>query len=84
MNPPSPPLPPDPRPGVAVKIGYRVPGGQPIPVPWSENAQINGYVTEGHRGHCVHEYWPVTANALMLYSLWKTHGVRALCVPVIP
>jgi hypothetical protein len=75
----------DPYPGVAVKIGYRLPSGSAMPAPWPENAQINnGYITTGARGHCTHEYWPVTANGIMLYSLWRSHGVRALCVSLGP
>lgn len=76
-----PPLRADPRPGVAVTIGYRLPGGRAMPAPWPENAQINGPPKGGCR---THEYWPVTANGILLYGLWKTHGVRALCVPLNP
>jgi hypothetical protein len=78
-------VPQDRRPGVAVAIVYRLPGGAAMPAPWPENAQINGaYVVSERRGYCTQEYWPVTANAIMLYGLWKLHGVRALCVPLNP
>jgi hypothetical protein len=83
MNPTDLPA-PDPRPGVAVPI-YWQGAAKKIPMPkvWPANDRVDVGSRAGFpklRG----EHWPVTAEGLMLYNLWREHGVRALCVPLNP
>jgi len=79
-NPPVPfGVPPDRNPGVAVAICYRTTTARAMPAPWPMNAQI---ARKPMGGFCSHEYWPVTANSIMLFGLRKRYGERALCVPL--
>jgi hypothetical protein len=79
-------IPPDPSPGIAVAIFYRFERPvRPVPASWPTNDQCDmGYHCEGQRGFRVYEYWPVTADSIMLYSLRRRYGERALCVPLNP
>lgn len=66
--------------GVAVALCRRPATAMRVrPAPWPVNAQIS---CPPVGGFCSHEYWPVTADAIMLFGLRKRYGERALCVPM--